>query len=138
MTNDALSKLRIPAIGLIITGIINLLVGAFLLLSGLVRFFDGVSETIPTNEAERFGFFVSTGIGYGIGFFSLILAPVIIYGGMKMLKGEKIGLAKTAAILAILPLSSCCFVIGIPFGIWALFLLQKTEVRAAFENPASS
>lgn len=134
MMDDVLAKIKIPAIGLIITGSLNGLIGLLTLLSGLLRLVGVVKEQTPTDEAERLGYYIGTGFGYGVGFFSLILAPVIIFGGMKMLKGEKIGLAKTAAILAILPISSCCFVIGIPFGIWALFILLKPEVKAAFEN----
>lgn len=138
MMNDVLGQVKVPAIGLIIVGSINAFAGIFLLVSGLIRFFDKTAEQIPTDQAGRFGYYVSTGFGYGIGFFSLILAPVIVYGAVKMLNGEKLGLAKTAAILAILPLSSCCFVFGVPLGIWALIVLKKPEVKAVFENQGSN
>lgn len=136
--NDVLSQTKVPAIGLIVIGSINGLCGLLMLLSGLMRLVDSVEEKIPTDEAGRLGYYLATGIGYGIGFFSLILAPVIIYGGLSMLKGQKPGLAKTAAILAILPVSSCCFVLGIPFGIWALVVLRKPEVKAVFENQVNN
>lgn len=137
MINDVLSQVRFPAIGLIVVGVINGLAGVLTLLSGLMRLAGVMAEKAPTDEAERLGYYVGTGFGYGLGFFSLVLAPVIIYGAVKMLGGEKIGLAKTAAILAVVPLSSCCFVLGIPFGIWALVVLRKPEVKAAFENRTS-
>lgn len=120
--NDAISQLKTPAIGLIVVGSINFLVGLLTLLSGLLRLAGIAQDKVPTDEAERLGYYMGTGFGYGLGFFSLILAPIIIYGGMKMLSGQKLGLAKTAAILAIVPLSSCCFVLGIPFGVWALIV----------------
>lgn len=132
--NDVISQLKMPAIGLILVGSINFLVGLLTLLSGLLRLAGFSEDKVPTAEAERLGYYVGTGFGYGLGFFSLILAPIIIYGGMKMLSGQKLGLAKTAAILAIVPLSSCCFVLGIPFGVWALIVLRKPEVKAFFDN----
>lgn len=136
MTNDALQKLQIPAIGLIITGALNGLLGILILVSGLLRLLKVVKDEVPTAEAERLGYFIGTGFGYGVGFFSLILAPLIIYGGFQMLRGKKIGLARVAAVLALLPLSSCCFIFGIPFGIWALIVLSKPEVKAFFQNDA--
>lgn len=134
MTNDVLKQVKAPAIGLIITGSLNGMIGLMTLASGLLRLAGVIKDQIPTNESERLGYYIGTGFSYGIGFFSLILAPLIIFGAVKMIKGEKIGLAKTSAILAILPLSSCCFIVGIPFGIWALIVLRKPEVKHFFEN----
>lgn len=138
MTNDVLSQTKVPAIGLLVIGSLNGLSGLLMLISGLLRLIGKVDDQIPTDEAGRLGYYMGTGFGYGIGFFSLILAPLIIYGALSMLKGQKPGLAKTAAILAMLPLSSCCFVLGIPFGIWALIVLRKPEVKAVFENQANN
>jgi len=38
-----------------------------------------------------------------------------------------------AAIVACVPFCSPCVVLGIPFGIWALVVMAKPEVRAAFQ-----
>ena len=62
---------------------------------------------------------------------------VVFYGAVQMLKGRRLGIAKTAAILAIIPMCSPLFVIGIPFGIWALVVLSKPDVRAAFHGSAA-
>src|SRR5262249_34964754 len=42
----------------------------------------------------------------------------------------------TAAILAMLPCTPACFV-GLPMGIWALFVLLDPKVRAAFEGAST-
>jgi hypothetical protein len=42
------------------------------------------------------------------------------------------GLAWTAAVASVIPCCSPCYVLGIPFGIWAIILLQKPEVRSRF------
>jgi hypothetical protein len=60
---------------------------------------------------------------------SLFTAPVIIYGAAKMSNGSSYSWAKAASILAIIPFTSFCFLIGAPIGIWALLVLSKPEVK---------
>lgn len=135
MMNDNIQKLRAPAIGLIIAGSLNGVIGLLALLGGLFRLTGvGGKETLPADQAERMGFMVGTIGTYIVAFLSVVLAPVIIYGATQMMKGEKPGLAKAAAILAILPLTSCCFLVGLPMGIWGLIVLAKPEVKAIFEG----
>jgi hypothetical protein len=40
-------------------------------------------------------------------------------------------MGKTAAVLAMIPATSCFFFLGIPFGIWALRILSKARGLAA-------
>ncbi len=139
MMNDILNKLKAPAICLVVIGALNGLVSILALLGGIVRFAGiGGRESFPTRDAERFGFYVGTLVSYGSGLLALIAAPVIIYGAIQMMKGRKFGLAKASAILAIVPFTSCCFLFGIPIGIWALTVLNKPDVKAFFrgENPS--
>jgi hypothetical protein len=42
------------------------------------------------------------------------------------------GLAMAAAIIAMIPCFSPCCVLGLPFGIWALVVLSKPEVKSQF------
>jgi predicted Zn finger-like uncharacterized protein len=63
--------------------------------------------------------------------FSVLLAIIIIVGAVKMKRLEAFGLAMTACILAIVPLHCCCL-LGIPFGIWGLVVINKPEVKDAF------
>jgi hypothetical protein len=56
---------------------------------------------------------------------------LILYGGMEMNKLRSFGLAMTASIVAMIPCSVCCL-LGLPFGIWAVVVINKPEVRAAF------
>ncbi len=137
--NDILNKLKTPAICLIVIGALNGLISILTLLGGIARSAGiGGRESLPTKEAERFGFYVGTFAGYGSGLLALVVAPVIIYGAIQMMKGKKYGFAKASAILAIIPFTSCCFLIGIPIGIWALTVLSKSDVKALFrgENPS--
>jgi hypothetical protein len=131
---DILQRIKSPAIGLLVVGVLNGAIGLMSLASGILRLAGVMKETIPVNEAERMGYYIGTFGSYLMAFLSLIAAPIIIYGAMQMMKGQKYGLAKIAAILAIIPLTSCCFLAGIPIGIWAFVVLRSPEVKAFFES----
>lgn len=132
---NVLEKVKAPAISLIVVGSLNGIVALLSLLGGLLRL-TGImgAERLPTSEAERAGYLIGTVGGYAIAFVGLIIAPIIIYGGIKMLRGQSYGLAKTAAILAIIPFLSCCFIVGIPIGIWVLVVLRDPFVKAFFKG----
>jgi len=127
-------ELKGPAIGLIVTGSLNALLAVLVLLSGLVRLVGGGPAEQITDDAERLGYVFGTLFGYGIGALSLVVSPVIVAGGVAMLRGRSLKLARSAAILALLPVTSCCWVAGLPIGIWALIVLKKPEVAAFFQQ----
>lgn len=138
MTNEILGKLKGPSIGLIVTAGLNAMFGLYLMASSLIQHFAGMAERDFTSSAERTGFYVGFwGIAI-LGLVSVLLAPVIIVGAIKMMKGQSYGFAKATAILSIIPLTSCCFVVGMPFGIWALVVLYKPEVIAFFNGEIPS
>lgn len=62
----------------------------------------------------------------------ILLHGLIVFGALKMKGLRSYGLAMTASILALLPCCGPCGCLGIPLGIWALVVLRKPEVRAAF------
>lgn len=127
MTNETAAKLKIPAIGLIAVGILNILIGLYFLLSAIYVSYAGVVYKNFTEEQKTM---FNIGL-YGImilGILSLLVAPVIIYGAMKMLRGEKPGWGKIAAISAMIPVMSFAFILGIPFGFWALRILNSVNL----------
>ncbi|HEY0429298.1 MAG TPA: hypothetical protein VGC76_16070 [Pyrinomonadaceae bacterium] len=137
MTNNALDKLKAPAIGLIVTAALDGVIGVLCTASGLLRL-AGATNEIPQvfrSDAQKAGYYFSTGLLYGLGVLSLVVAPIVIFGAVKMLKGQKSGLVRAAAILSFVPVS-CCFPLGAVFGIWALVVLSKPEVKAVFQGGA--
>jgi hypothetical protein len=64
---------------------------------------------------------------------SLPLSIFVFYGANKMRRLEQHGVAVAAAICAMIPCTGCCF-LGIPFGIWALTVLNDSYVRGAFRS----
>jgi hypothetical protein len=127
MTNENVQKLKIPAIGLIIVGILNILCGLYFLLSAITVAYMGVSYKNFTTDHEKFVFQIGF---YGIivlGVLSLVVAPIIILGALKMMRGASDGAAKLSPILAMIPITSFAFLLGIPFGVYALMLMRRIK-----------
>ena len=118
-----------PAIGLIVFAILGLLIqGGSLLLSLAGTAFLASSTANMPNNAVFINMLTGT-MGVVAHFVGLI---VILIAAIKMKKLESHGFAMTASILAMIPFISPCCCIGLPVGIWALVILSKPEVKAAF------
>jgi hypothetical protein len=138
MQNQPKDVLTQHAVGLIVTGAFNAMLGLLSLLSYLLRLgqiSQGRAPRVYANEAERAGALTAELTIVGVSFLGIVTAPLIIAGAMRMLKRKNYSLAKTAAILAIIPCVSPCCLLGIPLGIRALVALNKPEVKASFEEP---
>jgi hypothetical protein len=128
---SAADQVNGPAIALIILGAINIVLSLgrmALMVAGM-----GMS-TLPggSNDAQKavMAFFGTFGLALlGLG---LIGGLILLFGGMKMRRLQNYGLCMTASILAMIPCLSCCFLIGIPIGIWSLVVLSKPEVKNQF------
>lgn len=133
--NDGAKEVKIPAVGMIIAAVLNLCLGALTLISGLMRLIGAMGkEDRIRDDAERIGYYFGTAIGYGSGLLSVVFAPIIIYGALRMMSGKNRGLAKAAAILSLLPVTCCSFPLGMLFGIWTLFVLRDEDVIAYFNG----
>jgi len=138
---DAQQQVSGPAIGLIVTAIIGIVLQTLMVFINI--FFIGLlsrfQEMQPSQGPEGFETFSRffTGAFAVAGFlFTLIVGILMIFAGIRMKKLQSWGLAVTASILAMIPcLSPCCInlIIGLPIGIWALVILMKPEVKAAFK-----
>jgi len=63
---------------------------------------------------------------------SLALSVVCVIGAAQMLRLRSYGWSLAAAILMILSCGGCCCFLNLAAGIWALVVLSKHEVKAAF------
>src|SRR5262249_48861747 len=57
------------------------------------------------------------------GILGVLCGILIIVGGIKMMGLSGYGLAMTASILAMIPCTSPCCILGLPFGIWSVVVL---------------
>jgi hypothetical protein len=125
---QALAKLRGPSLGL-------LLMAIPMGIGGLLMFVVAIVVTILRGLNPDFP--PIFGRWEILQFASALPSLFIAYGAWCMRKGKRYKVALIAAILGSIPFLTPCIWMGIPFGIWALVVLRRPEVRAAFDAEAS-
>jgi len=122
-----------PATALLVVGIIDIVLGVLgvlaylglgLLAGGGGGGRAGADPDLTISKAQ-----IITGAFFS--FAAIIVGTLITMGAAKMKKLNSYGLAMTACILAMIPVVNCCL-LGLPFGIWALVVLVKPEVKDSF------
>ena len=168
----ALSQVRGPGVGLIVSGVLGLAPIVLLCLAIPLAFLMPTMTMEhgpePDTMIERTGAVTTSGLplasisvvhpplllaqqgspvqtmmmpAWGIMFLTLAAiglliglpaSILLILGGMKMRQLQGYGLANLAAIVALLPLGPQ-WLVSLPIGIWALAVLGRPDVKAAFE-----
>ncbi|NTX15174.1 hypothetical protein HUA76_30700 [Myxococcus sp. CA056] len=62
----------------------------------------------------------------------LLLNALTFFGALKMRQLQSRGLAMAGAIASLVPCCGTCGCLALPISIWALVVLAKPEVKAAF------
>lgn len=128
----ARQMVRGPAIFILVLAILNILTTilscVWLAFEGSIMTSLGVPE--QTNELQnRLKMFFSLPATILGGF----LAVACLIGALRMMKLQSHGFAIATAIMMLIPCGNCCCFLNIGAGIWALVVLQKPEVKSAFE-----
>lgn len=129
----ALQSMRGPALALKIMSILSLIVVVLSFIAHILMLL-GVHLQLPhlNSAAMNQQLTRANMILYIIGdIIGAVLAVIVWTGASKMQALKNHAFAVTASILAMLPCTPCC-VIGLPFGIWALVMLNKPEVKSHF------
>lgn len=127
---DPSNMVKGPAVGLIVTSsfwllllVLSLVLNLFKLVVGAK--FDLQQANGPLGDAaipvQLVGIMLLSGVN-----------ACTLYGGLSMLQKRNYGVAMTAAVLSIIPCLSPCYIVGIPFGIWAMVLMLRPDVRYGF------
>jgi len=131
--DPAASKgVRGPAIGLLVTGILYCF-GTFALSLPLGYFLLAVpGGNVTTWELVRLNLpAILITLGWLV--LGLVVGVLIIVGSIKMMRLRSSALARTSAVLAMIPLPNpLTWLLGLPMGIWALVVLGRKDVKAAF------
>jgi len=125
-------KVKAPAIGLMVTAILGILLQLFSVIWNIYLMVAGMGAVYPEGvDLPEFAM-ASPALSIVFAFIGLIVGAVILFGAMKMKALQSHGFALTASILAMIPCISPCCLLGPPIGIWALVVLLNNEVKAAF------
>ena len=125
-----MDQIKGPAIGLMATAGI----GAAFQVLGLVLNLMGAGMGALARGNQSMPNMMSGGIGAVFSVIGLIMSVVVFMGASKMKNAESYGFAMAAAIISMIPCVSPCCLLGLPLGIWALVVLMKPEVKAAFQG----
>jgi hypothetical protein len=130
----ALAAVKGPAIALIITAVLGILYyassGVFAIVTGGAMF----QHDMPPNVPPEFQSFIRGMQGPVAGLVNLAIVALnafVLFGAVKLMRLRSHGLVMAASIVALLPCQCCC-VLGLPFGIWALVVISKPEIKSQF------
>ena len=127
---DPRQAVQTPAIMLLVAAGIGAAACIVMLLLNILD--TGIGAMSSESGEDQALNLLSGGIGIMFNIIGLGVAGFIIYGALQMKDLKNHNLALFAAIASMVPcISPCCFV-GLPAGIWALVVLNKPEVKAAF------
>jgi len=129
-------KLVAPAIILMILSTLALL--ASLARVVIALFFPKIVEQLQANNAQIFGqmgggFNMDMRVMYVVfGAIFAVVSLVSFCGGVAMLRRQMYWLAMAGSIAAMINLTDCCCLFGLPVGMWALIILLQSDVKASF------
>jgi hypothetical protein len=127
----ARERVLMPAIFLMISGGLGFAYAVF----NAAVFFSGVNENNP-NPLIKEDPNMKNDPAYKAGQYAVIVGTIIgsalvIVGGLQMKNLKNRGFVMFTSILAMTPCNCCCL-LGIPFGIWSLVVLNDETVKRAF------
>jgi len=128
---SAASQVSGPAIALmVVTGMSALF---YLAATALSLFAGGMGFLMPSSGSDPLSGMLGGVFAALIYAVFAILSGVAFYGALRMKQLRSYNLALAAAIIAVVPCTTyVCCILATPLGIWALVVLMKPEVKAAF------
>ena len=120
-----------PAVALIIVAAISAVLLAISFVINLFLLLSGAVAVVQNDLMD--GTTVLT-VRCGIAALVFVTNAITIYGAIQMKNLRNYSMAKTAAVLSVIPCLSPCYFLGIPFGIWALVTLNNPDVRRRFQD----
>lgn len=134
----ALDKIRVPAIGLLVSSIISFIMSVWGLatigsMAAQRQEMDSILSQMNNPQAQQFADtfmkFFSGPFGIANYLFMILIAVLIFIGALQMLKLRTYEFAFAAAILSVVPcITPCCgWILGLIFGFWAMSVLGKIK-----------
>jgi hypothetical protein len=126
-------KVQAPAIALILVAVIAIVLGILGLLGDLFLYSFGAIDQLEAENDGPISEYTQIIVRSIWGGILVLAACFVLYGAIQMKRMRSYGMALAAAIVAAIPMLGPCCIVGIPFGIWAIVVLSKPEVKRAFE-----
>ncbi|HEY1789894.1 MAG TPA: GYF domain-containing protein [Verrucomicrobiae bacterium] len=137
--NTASDKVRVPAIGLIVSSALSFVMSLYGLatirsIGAQMQQINSMMSQAGNPQAQQFMDtivkFFSGPFGIANYLFQILIEVLIFIGALKMLKLRSYEFSYAAAILAIIPcITPCCggWILGVIFGIWAMSIMGKVK-----------
>ena len=132
----AAQQVQGPAMGLIVVGALGVIWQLISLAANIFGVGMAGLGNIPgggSAATDRYMQYFSGGMGIVFAIIALGLYGFAIWAALQMKQLRKWNISVGGAIAVMLPCSCCCL-IGLPIGIWALIVLMKPEVKSAFSG----
>lgn len=139
----ALAAVKSPAIALIVWGWIFIAMALWGIVGSLLGNNAAKQEELikqmdafPAGPMKEFMLkVIEAMMTYGVilNLLTLVMGIVVAVGAMRMMRLKSLPLAWASAILVVQPCINPCCCIPLAFGIWAIVVLAKSEVRNQFE-----
>ena len=145
------SQVRVPAIALIVSGILNLMFALYMMVNSVVTtvmpadklkeqqtaIFDALPPAFRENADQKTAADMKTQamlINWPLTVMALLASVLPIAGGIRMLSLKSYALSMCGAICAAVPCMSivACCGLGEIAGIWAIIVLLNPDVKSAF------
>lgn len=130
----ALSAVKGPAIALIVAAALGIaadLLGAVIRLLGRDQdMYQNMPNLSPQVRSILLHFQGASGAM--INLLGVALNIFVLFGALKMMRLQNFNLVLAACIVALIPCTGCCCILGLPFGIWALVVINKPEIKSQF------
>lgn len=120
-----------PAIGLMVVSAGGFLF--YLFAAAMVLFAGGMSFLGASGTPADPGAALGLGIGAAMYLVWAAASLVCFIGALRMKSLKSYGLSLVSAVIAMVPCTTyVCCMLFFPFGIWALIVLMKPEVKSQF------
>lgn len=129
------AALKGPAIGLIVVCCIDFFFALIQIArhNAMIQLYSSMPQ-FQDPQMQKMLQMTAGPIGYITFGFQILVTLVVLLGAIKMLSLKSYTFAFVAAILAVIPcITPCCGILTLPFGIWALIVLNKADVKRCFE-----
>lgn len=132
--NQGSDEVKAPALALMIVATISIVLVSLGLVVDLFLLMSGAIDMLEADNRRPISRTTSVIVRIAWGLLLAVASAFVLFGATKMKNKSNLGLARASAIVALVPCVGPCCILGIPFGIWAILVLNKPNVQQSFQD----